>query len=106
MMIAVLIPFIFKVVMDAMSGQTKLLSKDFNWMPWRRYFEREIEHKMTQNQWGETNSSNEDQRNNVLIKSIQLYIDHLKIEFISSAVALVSCTLSISKCMREGTSST
>ena len=56
----------------------------------QRYYTREIEHKVIQNTWGDTTSTNQDQRNNVLIKSLQLFLDFKKIEYQQASVALVS----------------
>mmetsp|Transcript_76804 Transcript_76804/g.138558 ORF Transcript_76804/g.138558 Transcript_76804/m.138558 type:complete len:792 (-) Transcript_76804:49-2424(-) len=96
MMIAMLIPVIFRVAFSWMgdltgkfsSGELRLDMLFF----WRgSVIERTIEHKATQMCWGGT-TSDADTRNNVLIKAITLYLDHKQMKWKSSRVSLTSMT--------------
>ena len=90
MLLAMAVPLFFKMIMDAASGgipMDAIKSILFFWSP---YLTREIEHKVMQTSWGGTISQDRDMRNNVLIKAIQLYLDHKKIEYRNANVMLVS----------------
>ena len=79
MMVAMTIPYIFKLLMDLANGQgiDGLRAALFFWSP---YHTRDIEHKILQTSWGGTINQDRDLRNNVLIKAIQLYLDEKKVE--------------------------
>ena len=81
-MIYQVIPILMKVLFDYLATvKPRMDSGDLNWQFWKTpYLERSIEHKLTQNSWGGT-VTNQDLRNNVLIKAIQLYLDEKKIAF-------------------------
>mmetsp|Transcript_21077 Transcript_21077/g.44965 ORF Transcript_21077/g.44965 Transcript_21077/m.44965 type:complete len:793 (-) Transcript_21077:91-2469(-) len=96
MIIAMLIPVIFRVIFNSMgdlsgkfaSGELRLDMLFF----WRgKMIERTIEHKATQNMYGDT-ITDRDTRNNVLLKSIQLYLDHKQMRWKRSRVNLTSMT--------------
>jgi len=94
MMLAMLIPVIFRAMFTFFgevsakfeSGEFRLDMLFF----WKGgYVERTVEHKATQNLWGDT-ISDRDTRNNVLIKAIQLYLDHKQMKWRRSRVSLTS----------------
>eukprot|EP00928_Gymnodinium_smaydae_P014897 TRINITY_DN1546_c0_g3_i1.p1 TRINITY_DN1546_c0_g3~~TRINITY_DN1546_c0_g3_i1.p1 ORF type:complete len:807 (-),score=144.27 TRINITY_DN1546_c0_g3_i1:215-2512(-) len=94
MMIAMLIPVLFRFMFNGMgeisqkfaSGELRIDMLFF----WKgRIIERTIEHRATQNMWGDT-ISDRDTRNNVLIKAIQLYLDHKQMRWKRSRVSLTS----------------
>jgi len=98
MMIAMLIPVIFRVMFNGLgeisgkfqSGELRLDMLMF----WKgSIIERVIEHRATQNMWGDT-VTDRDTRNNVLLKAIQLYLDHKKMKWKRSRVSLTSMTQS------------
>ena len=90
MLIAMTIPMIFKMMMDAAQSGAVLESLRSIVFFWSPYYTREIEHKMMQASWGGTFNQDRDLRNNVLIKAIQLYLDHKKVEYRNASVILVS----------------
>jgi len=92
MAIAMSIPVIFKLMFDFIANLKPMWEQgELKLAFWRKPVDyREIEHKVTQNSWGETTSANEDQRNNVLIKAIQMYMDEKKIEYPKAQVSLMS----------------
>ena len=80
MLIAMSVPVLFKFAMDAVGRSDwweMINALLFFWSP---YYTRELEHKVTQNNWGHAFSPDKDQRNNVLIKAIQLYLDDKKLD--------------------------
>mmetsp|Transcript_118049 Transcript_118049/g.329044 ORF Transcript_118049/g.329044 Transcript_118049/m.329044 type:complete len:797 (-) Transcript_118049:94-2484(-) len=96
MMIAMLIPVLFRIMFQWMgdlsnkyySGELRLDMLFF----WKgQLIERTIEHKATQNLWGDT-ITDRDTRNNVLMKAIQLYLDHKQMSWKKSRVSLTSMT--------------
>jgi chaperone BCS1 len=92
MLIAMSIPVLFQLMISGIAAIKPMWEQgELNWSFWRKPVDyREIEHKVTQNSWGSTTQANEDQRNNVLIKAIQMYIDEKKIQYPSAQVSLVS----------------
>eukprot|EP00615_Pteridomonas_danica_P006134 CAMPEP_0114336614 /NCGR_PEP_ID=MMETSP0101-20121206/5830_1 /TAXON_ID=38822 ORGANISM="Pteridomonas danica, Strain PT" /NCGR_SAMPLE_ID=MMETSP0101 /ASSEMBLY_ACC=CAM_ASM_000211 /LENGTH=713 /DNA_ID=CAMNT_0001468607 /DNA_START=133 /DNA_END=2274 /DNA_ORIENTATION=- len=86
------IPVVFKFMFEGIASLKPMWEQgEINWTPWRPIVDyREIEYKVTQNSWGETTQANEDQRNNVLIKAIQMYIEEKKIQYPKAQVSLVS----------------
>jgi hypothetical protein len=94
MAIAMVIPVIFKIMFDQIAKLTSgqpIFSGDFEWAFWRsKYDTRAIEHKVTQNTWGDTTAANADQRNNVLIKAIQMFLDKNKVGYKLAQVSLMS----------------
>jgi hypothetical protein len=91
MMIAMIVPVIFKLLFDSFTSLKPMIDNgELNWKFWlSAYEERRIEHKLTQNSWGGT-VTNQDLRNNVLLKAIQLYLDSMKVDYIRAQVNLVS----------------
>ena len=89
MMLAMMVPLVFKKLMEWASGGTAFDSVKAVLFFWSPYHTREIEHKMMQNSYGST-STDREMRNNVLIKAIQLYLDDRKIEYRNASVILVS----------------
>ena len=90
MFIAMAVPMFFKLMMDSLQGtnwREALRNIIFFWSP---YYTRELEHKVTQNNWGHAFSPDKDQRNNVLIKAIQLYLDDKKLDYRNANVMLMS----------------
>merc|ERR1719502_2187373 len=76
--------------MDAAGSGTlrdRLRSAIFFWSP---YYTRDIEHKMMTTSWGGTFAQDRNLRNNVLIKAIQLYLEHCQIDYRNANVQLVS----------------
>ena len=85
MLIAMSVPVLFKFAMDAVGRSDwweMINALLFFWSP---YYTRELEHKVTQNNWGHAFSPDKDQRNNVLIKAIQLYLDDKKLDYRSAS---------------------
>jgi len=96
MMIAMLIPVIFRFMFSTLgdiSGKFQSGELRFDMlMFWKgKMVERTIEHKATQNMYGDT-STDRDTRNNVLLKAIQLYLDHKEMKWSRSRVSLTSMT--------------
>lgn len=95
-LIAMCIPFFLKLVFDSMSiTQKKIASGELSfdprfWLPFygRTMCERSIEHKTTQNMWGDM-SVEQDTRNSVLIKSVTLYLQSLQTPFPNARVSLI-----------------
>ena len=90
MLIAMSVPVLFKFAMDAVGRSDwweMINALLFFWSP---YYTRELEHKVTQNNWGHAFSPDKDQRNNVLIKAIQLYLDDKKLDYRNANVMLMS----------------
>jgi len=89
--IAMAVPLVFKMIMDAASNPSTTFS---NWRNvlifWSPYYTRDIEHKMVQTSWGGTFSQDRNLRNNVLIKAVQLYLEHKQIEYNSASMQLIS----------------
>merc|ERR1719502_1664671 len=76
--------------MDAAGSGTlrdRLRSAIFFWSP---YYTRDIEHKMMTTSWGGSFSQDRNERNNVLIKAIQLFLEHCQIDYRNANVQLVS----------------
>jgi putative ABC transport system permease protein len=98
MLIAMAVPLIFKLVLDAAhtTSLREILGQILFF--WSSYYTREIEHKVLQNGWGNMVNMDKDLRNNVLIKAIQLYLDNQKIEYRNASVALVSMQQSRQSC--------
>jgi len=101
MIIAMSVPVFFRLIFNYMhdfghrlrSGDLRLDMLLF----WRRRFvERTIEHKATQNMFGMT-TQDRDTRNNVLMKAIQLFLDHIQVRYQRSRVQLTSMTETDSK---------
>eukprot|EP00928_Gymnodinium_smaydae_P014896 TRINITY_DN1546_c0_g2_i1.p1 TRINITY_DN1546_c0_g2~~TRINITY_DN1546_c0_g2_i1.p1 ORF type:complete len:799 (-),score=155.27 TRINITY_DN1546_c0_g2_i1:217-2517(-) len=94
MMLAMLIPVLFRFMFNGMGEiSQKFASGELRFdmlLFWKgRIIERTIEHRATQNLYGET-MSDRDTRNNVLIKAIQLYLDHKQMRWKRSRVSLTS----------------
>eukprot|EP00933_Yihiella_yeosuensis_P027277 TRINITY_DN21155_c0_g1_i2.p1 TRINITY_DN21155_c0_g1~~TRINITY_DN21155_c0_g1_i2.p1 ORF type:complete len:241 (+),score=42.73 TRINITY_DN21155_c0_g1_i2:67-789(+) len=94
MMVAMLIPVIFRAMFSFMGDFTRQISSGElrldMLMFWKgSLIERVIEHKATQNMYGEVNTDR-DTRNNILMKAIQLYLDHREIKWKRSRVSLTS----------------
>ena len=89
MMIAMMVPYIFKLLMDLANGHgiENLRAVIFFWSP---YHTRDIEHKILQTSWGGTVNQDRDLRNNVLIKAVQLYLDAHKIAYRNANLQLMS----------------
>lgn len=98
MLIAMAVPLIFKLVLDAAhtTSLREILGQILFF--WSSYYTREIEHKVLQNGWGNMVIMDKDLRNHVLIKAIQLYLDNQKIEYRNASVALVSMQQSRQSC--------
>lgn len=95
MVIAMVIPVLFKSIFGFF-GQVSERFQRGDWrldmlIFWRKMVERTIDHKTTQNLWGDT-ITDRDTRNNVLLKAIQLYLDYKKIRWERSRVSLTSMT--------------
>ena len=67
MLIAMAVPLIFKLVLDAAhtTSLREILGQILFF--WSSYYTREIEHKVLQNGWGNRVNMDKDLRNNVLI---------------------------------------
>eukprot|EP00746_Dinoflagellata_sp_MGD_P129062 gnl/MRDRNA2_/MRDRNA2_63316_c0_seq1.p1 gnl/MRDRNA2_/MRDRNA2_63316_c0~~gnl/MRDRNA2_/MRDRNA2_63316_c0_seq1.p1 ORF type:complete len:534 (-),score=110.29 gnl/MRDRNA2_/MRDRNA2_63316_c0_seq1:178-1779(-) len=99
MITAMYIPVVFKLIFENVEYWMDILHKKFengelNWSwPWSSsWCERIIDHKTVQNIWGDTSSTDQDTRNNVLLKAIQLYLDHRKLQMPKAKVLLTSIT--------------
>jgi len=95
MMIAMTIPVLFKLIFDWIaSGSNKIATGELTWRNFSIYrlnmCERVIEHKTTEDRYGDSTSSNRDERNNVLVKAIMLFLDDKKIGFHKCNVTLTS----------------
>jgi len=89
MLIAMIIPLIFKILFDL--GSTLRLPKgEESWWPWsKKLFTRQIEYERVQNNWG-YNITDNDQRNNILMKALHLYLNELKLTFAAANVNLIA----------------
>ena len=94
MALAMLVPVVIKMMLSQAKGAQQgslwetVQGVLFFWSP---HYTRSIEHKTVQVCWGATFNTDKDQRNNVLIKAIQLYLDQVrKIEYRSASVLLQS----------------
>eukprot|EP00927_Polykrikos_kofoidii_P058015 TRINITY_DN522_c0_g1_i3.p1 TRINITY_DN522_c0_g1~~TRINITY_DN522_c0_g1_i3.p1 ORF type:complete len:786 (+),score=150.20 TRINITY_DN522_c0_g1_i3:93-2360(+) len=96
MMIAMLIPLFFNFFIGFIqSCLAKIRTGDLSWnVMFGRMYERTIDHKMTQNLYGDSSNADRDTRNNVLLKAVQLYLDHKKTSFRFCRVSLISMTQS------------
>ena len=90
MLIAMSVPVLFKFAMDAVGRSDWWETINALLFFWSPYYTRELEHKVTQNNWGHAFSPDKDQRNNVLIKAIQLYLDDKKLDYRNANVMLMS----------------
>jgi len=101
MLIAMAVPLIFKLVLDAAhtTSVREILGQLLFF--WSSYYTREIEHKVLQNGLGNMVIMDKDLCNHVLIKAIQLYLDNQKIEFRNARVALVAMQQSRQSCWGE-----
>lgn len=98
MMIAMTIPVIFKFMFEvfgSLMAQWRAGELDIRLLltSWKMC-ERTVEHKETQNTYGETMTNDRDTRNKVLIKAIQLYLDEKATTYTRSQVNLISMTQS------------
>ena len=104
MAIAMCIPVFFKMIFDSLESLRKKyqqgdLRTPSDLLPsWLRWFgggvmcERVIEHKTTQDLWGDVNNNETDTRNSVVIKAVTLYLQELETPFVNARVSLVSTT--------------
>lgn len=96
MVIAMTIPVIFKFAFEWLGNIFRMWRTGELTLGMFRgsMYERLIDHKTTQNQYGETNTTERDTRNNVLLKAIQLYLDTKQTPFKRARVSLISMTQS------------
>uniref|UniRef100_A0A7S4R314 AAA+ ATPase domain-containing protein n=1 Tax=Alexandrium monilatum TaxID=311494 RepID=A0A7S4R314_9DINO len=95
MIIAMCIPVIFKFMFDAIGNLANMYRSgdvQLSYLWTGPMCERVISHKTVLDMWGDTNSTDRDTRNNVLIKAIQLYLDKKNTRMKRAKVMLTSMT--------------
>lgn len=90
MLIAMMVPLIFKFLVDLLMNSGQYLNRLTAYFKWgSKDHVRIIEYEEVRNNWGYSITSR-DEKNNILLKAITLYLNEKKIKFKEAKVSLVS----------------
>jgi len=95
MILAMCIPVLFRVIFNGVTKLAEMWNQgemNLSILYLGPMCERMIDHKTVLNMWGDTDSTDRDTRNNVLIKALQLFLDKKNTKMKRARVMLTSMT--------------